>query len=250
MAIYSFLNPVLNPLLGLPPLLSIFIVSGLMALLITLINKFATNQTLMKDIRTRQKSLNKRMKEAKSDPDKLAKIQKESMELSGKQMKGSLKSMIFTFVPAILIFGWLSAHIAYYPLVPDQPFEVSLQFQEFVDGDVSLNVDGESVGLSKPIQDSRVSFKLKLGEGDHVLTYDLDGEPMPGEVYTDVFITSENRYAPVESSYKNQPVSKITLSNEKIIPIPISQNHLGWLGTYIIFSIAFSFGFRKLLKVY
>ncbi len=250
MALYSFLNPVLGPLLKLPPILAILIISGLVALMITLINKYATDQTLMKDIRTRQKSIQKRMKEAKNEPEKLSKIQKESMELSGKQMKASLKSMLFTFVPAILIFGWLSGHLAFYPLQPEQPFDVTLQFQEFIDGEVSLSVDGEPVGKSKEIENSAVSFRLKLDEGDHVLTYSLDGESLGGDVYTDVYITNEPRYAPVEKVFKKKPISKITLSNQKIIPIPVSENHLGWLGTYIIFSIAFSFGLRKLLKVY
>ncbi|MEM2954603.1 MAG: EMC3/TMCO1 family protein [Candidatus Nanoarchaeia archaeon] len=34
-----------------------------------------------------------------------------------------------------------------------------------------------------------------------------------------------------------------------IIPLPFWKGHLGWIGTYIIFSMIFSTAFRKILKV-
>ncbi len=126
----TLLNPVFSPLLGLPALAVIVLLSLVISIIVTLIYKYMTDQTLMKDLKTRQKELQKRMKAAKKEPDKLMKMQKEAMELNMKTMKQSFKPMLLTFIPVIIIFGWLNANIAYEPIMPGQEFNATAVFNE------------------------------------------------------------------------------------------------------------------------
>lgn len=89
------------------PLIFILIFSLVVTIFLTYIYKKFTNQERIKEIKERQKHLQQRMKEAAGDKDKLMEIQKESLSLSGEQMKNSFKPMIITFIPIIIAIWWL-----------------------------------------------------------------------------------------------------------------------------------------------
>lgn len=86
---------------------SVIILSFLITLLITVIYKYTTDQNYMKEIRTKQKQYQKEMKDLRDDPKAMMEKQKEAMSLTGKYFKHSMKPMIYTFLPIILIFGWM-----------------------------------------------------------------------------------------------------------------------------------------------
>ena len=68
----------------------------------------------------------------------------------------------------------------------------------------------------------------------------------------DVIITdsvSDRRYVTPQQKYKGA-ISEIDVGNEKVIGLNLFGWKLGWLGTYIIFSIAFSLTLRKLLGLH
>ncbi len=247
----NLLDPVFSPLLRLPPLVSLFILALLVSLIITLVYKYMTDQTLMKDVKLRQKEIQKKMKAVRKEPDKAMKLQKEAMELNMKYMKQSFKPTLITFLPIILIFGWMNANLAYEPLLPGHDFSVTLVFDDSASGDVSISVpDGVKV-VSSPkaeIKDGVAQFVLNAEAGDYLLVFDHDGLSYDKELS----VTSEQRYAPVVKVFKDKskPLRQIVLSNKKLIPLPVSENHIGWLGTYILFSIFLSMGLRKLLKIY
>lgn len=87
---------------------NILVMSFIITFFITIIYKFTTDQLLLKELKTQVKTYQVQMKEHKSNPQKLMEIQKESMGLNMKYMKHSMKPMLFTFIPIILIFGWLN----------------------------------------------------------------------------------------------------------------------------------------------
>lgn len=253
----TLLNPVFSPLLGLPALAVIVILSLIISIIVTLIYKYMTDQTMMKDLKMRQKELQKRMKAAKKEPDKLMKMQKEAMELNMKTMKQSFKPMILTFIPVIIIFGWLNANIAYEPIMPGQEFTATILFNEGYSGNVDITVpEGiEVTGNSTvEIKDGVAVFNLKGDEGDYLLVFNHDGRHFDKELS----ITTEQRYAPVQKVFKKEPVKMISIGNQKLIAINLFSKdeggffsgRLGWLGAYIIFSLIFGIGLRKLLKIY
>ncbi|MFH1063457.1 MAG: EMC3/TMCO1 family protein [Candidatus Woesearchaeota archaeon] len=253
----SLLNPIFSPILGLPPLVSIVIISLLVSFLITIVYKFMTDQTMMKDLKTRQKEFQKKMKEHRQEPDKLMKIQKQAMEVNMKYMTQSFKPTLITFIPIILIFGWLNANIAFEPIHPGQEFLTTVMMKEGYTGDITMNVpDGITImgQRSKEIIDGVAQFTLKGDEGDYLLVFNHEGRSYDKELS----ITDSQRYAPVQKTFKDSPVQSISLGNNKLIALNfvgkeeggITSGRLGWLGTYILFSLVFSLVLRKALKIY
>jgi uncharacterized membrane protein (DUF106 family) len=256
----SILDPIFSPLLKIPFLLSIVIISFIISLIIVLVYKKFTNQSLMKELKEEIKELQKQMKDLRDKPQEMMKIQKRAMETNMKYMMHSLRPTLITFIPIIIIFGWLNTHMAYFPLVEDQEFSVLLDFVEEAKGDVSI-MDVQDIqilnGNDHTILDNQANFVLNAKAGEYTLEFKHNNES-----YTkDIIITTidQNRVyeRPVEV-FRKQALKKITLSNEKILAfkdIPILQSipwigGFGWLGSYILFSLVFSLGLRKIFKVY
>ena len=84
--------------------------------------------------------MQKKMKAAKGDPQKAMRLQKEAMSVNMDYMKQSFKPTLITFLPIIIIFGWLNAHLAFEPLMPGEDFTATLLFDEEAEGEVSVKV--------------------------------------------------------------------------------------------------------------
>jgi len=243
------LNPVFDPLLSLPMVWVIVIMAFIITFLITVIYKFTTKQSLMKELKDEMKELQKEMKQLKSEPQKMMAVQKKSMQTNMKYMSHSMRSMLFTFIPIILIFGWMNTHLAYEPILPGQEFTTSVLFYNGVNGDVELIVpegisaEGE---LNKEIGDGVIKWVLKGDEGDYLLEYKVDGKSYTKEL----LITEEQTYAKPIKSVKDKTVRQISIDNKKMKVFNLFGWEIGWLGSYIILSIVFSMGLRKLFKVY
>ncbi len=266
MAFSDLLNPVFSPLLKMDPFIAIVLISFLISLMIVLIYKKVTDQNLMKDLKTEIKDLQKQMKELKDKPEQMMKIQKQAMETNTKYMMHSFKPTLFTFIPIILIFGWLNAHMAYYPLVAGNQFSVVINFADGTTGSVTMTAPQGITLLdeaTQTIQSNSVDWALEGDAGTYTLDYKLDGT----EFSHSLIITSsmgDRQYAkPVLNPgdlglSKDSGLQSLTISNKKIQPfkeIPLLGSipwvgGFGWLGTYIVFSIIFSILMRKVLKVY
>ncbi len=103
----SFFNLIFGPIMNLPAPLNLFIISSILTGLITLAYKYLTDQTKMKELKDEMKDMQKKMKEMKDHPDKVMSMQKDAMKKNMEYMKHSMKPTLFTFVPIIIIFGWL-----------------------------------------------------------------------------------------------------------------------------------------------
>lgn len=90
------------------------ILSILLAFFINIITKLTTDQNKLKRIKERQKEIQKSLKEHKHDPQTYIAKQKEAqpeiLKLTKQYMFSSMKSMIYTFIPLIIIFGWMRGH--------------------------------------------------------------------------------------------------------------------------------------------
>ena len=100
----TFLDPVFNPLLGLAPVWIIMIIALIISVLVTLIYKFTTNQSLMKDLKQELKEFQKEIKALRDKPEQALAVQKKAMETNMKYMSHSMKSTLFTLLPVIIIF--------------------------------------------------------------------------------------------------------------------------------------------------
>ena len=234
------------------PLVAVIIISVLVSVLVTLSYKYFTNQAEMKDLKKKMDDYRKEMKENKGDIDRLKSIQKESMTLNLEYMKRTFKPTLISFIPLILILGWLGANLAYEPLLPDQTFTINLDSK--ITGAAVLTASNLTIVSdvnqeTKPSADGKTqqaAWIVKGSEGKHFANIDF-----LGKTYTkDLLITSGQRYINPILTLKNDPnVEKITVGNKKLIVMNLFGWQLGWLGTYIIFSLIISMGLRKLLDI-
>jgi uncharacterized membrane protein (DUF106 family) len=249
----NLLNPILNPLLVYTGYFwTLFILSFVIALIITVIYKYTTNQSLMKDLKNELKEFQKEAKSLRDKPEEAMKVQKRMMETNSKYMMHSLKPMLFTFLPIIIFFGWMSAHLAYSPIMPNEEFSITMNFNDGANGNVVLNLpDGISSinDINQTILANQATWVLKGEEGEYLLNYDFNGITYSNEI----LITSEKTYKPPLNKIKGDVVKDIKVNIEAVKPF----NNLslfgwkpGWLGAYIILSMIFSTVIRKLMKVY
>lgn len=240
-------------LLKMPPLWAILIISLVITLVTTLVYKFTTDQKKMKKLKEDMKGYQKKIKElSKSDPQKAMSIQQEAMKQNMEYMKHSFKSTLYTFIPIIIVFGWLNAHMGYYQLMPNQPFNVTAYFAEGHAQTVSISTIPELELLSnatQTIEKNQASWLLKGGEGDYKLTLNYNNETYDKPL----IISSERKYEQPDKIITDSKMKKIVVGNEKIYPlgnIDFFGWRPNWLWTYILLSILLSIGIRKVLKVY
>jgi len=256
MAFFSFIDPALNfvfgPLLNLPSLWVVIIMSFLISLIIVVIYKYATNQSLMKQLKDEIKALQKQMKELKSEPEKAMAVQKQAMQTNMKYMMQSMKATLITFIPIIILFGWLQAHLAYAPLLPGEEFNVYVTLEEGAKGNITINVPDGITALgekTKKVDNGQVVFKMK-GDAKEYSAPPLEFVFGDKTYSKNVIITNEKTYEPPLSQFKDSPVKSVLLGNKSETMLNLFGWKIGWLGTYIIFALIFSMLLRKVMKVY
>ena len=249
MVFENLLNPIFNPLLNLPTLWVLIILSFLISLIITLITKYATDQNLMKSLKEEIKQLQAEMKELKKEPEKAMQVQKQVMQTNMKYMKQSFKSMFYTFIPIIIIFSWMNTNLAYDPILPGQEFTTSVVFGDDAKGVIELSVPHGIIidgAAKKEVKDCVVKWILSGKEGEYLLEYIFEGKKYSKEV----LITRENKYIEPVKVIKKDIIKSIEIGNAPKKLLNLFGWKIGWLGTYIIFSIMFSLVIRKIIKVY
>ncbi|MFQ5620876.1 MAG: EMC3/TMCO1 family protein [Candidatus Nanoarchaeia archaeon] len=234
-------------LLGWDPLYAVLVISVGVSLFIVLIQKYTTDQDLMKRLKGELKELQSEAKSLREHPEKAMAVNKQMMETNMKYMMQSMRSTIFTLLPIFLMFGWMSANFAYVPLDVGTEFTVSGMFTGD-NGEVSLEVP-EGISLvseeTQTIAAGKAEWALK-GEkvGEYLLKYEYKDK-----TYTSpVIITSQQEYAPFEKIIDSEGFDKVVTNYKKLEILP--WLNWGWLGSYIVFSILGSMIFRKWFDVY
>ena len=250
MAYYDFLNVIFAPLLMLPILWIVIIMSFIVSIIIIIITKYTTDQTLMKKLKDDIKEYQKQIKELKGNPTKAMEVQKKSMELNMKYMMHSLKPTVITFIPIILIFGWMSSTFAYESIKPHEEFSVSVFLDKNTNGHIELIVPEGLTSADekvKKIENDKATWELKGEEGEHILEFVYNEEKQQKSV----LITHDNEYIEPNKNIKDSSIKNIQINYKKSIILPIGyKDWFGWLGTYIWSSIIFTMVLRKVMKVY
>ncbi len=245
------LNPILQPILNSNPFWGVVLLAFAITLLITLAYKFLTDQKEMKRLKDEQKGFQARMKELRDQPEEMMKVQKEAMSVNMKYMKQSFKVTLITFLPLILVFGWMNAHLEHEPIFPGERYSVTAEFAEGVTGEALLEASEGTQIISNAAQEikSDVTWNLKSSAGEHIVTVKSNGD----EQSRKVLITKELKYEPKVETYDRSDIMAITVNYNKLRPlgsISLFGWQPGWLGVYIVISILCSIGLRKLMKIY
>lgn len=235
----------------LPSFWTIFFLSFLITLGTTLIYKYTTDQKRMRQLKEESKKFQEKLRAARNEPEKMMKIQSQAMKVNLELMKHSLKPTLYTFIPIIIIFWLLSSSIAYQNIAPQEEFTITAVFAEGITGNATLSfVPGVTLlsNATQQVQDGRAAWNVKADAGTYKAALSFAG----ASVEKQFLISSENEYLPPVQTFKG-PVEKIVIGNKPTRPFgesfAIFGWHPGWLATYIILSILFSLGLRKLLNV-
>ena len=105
-SVHYVLNPTAGFLLNWNLNIGMLIVVFVITLLTTFVQKYATDQEALKELRKEQKEISQQMKEFKAHPEKLLELQKKQFKLIPKQMKLSMRAIAYTGIPFILFFRW------------------------------------------------------------------------------------------------------------------------------------------------
>ena len=97
----------IQPFVEASPRISIILAAFIISLFISLVNYFVLDKERMHEIKGRQKALQEEMKKHKDNPQRLMELQKEMFSHMGETFKHSMKPMLITFVPLILLFPLL-----------------------------------------------------------------------------------------------------------------------------------------------
>ena len=136
MTMYTPLDPVFGILFNLTAdtnfnmLLGVSFMSILVSIIIMLVTAKVTDQKEMKRTREKMKKLQEKLKVAqkKKDTKQANKLSKDMMTMQTAMMSNSMKPMLYTFVPIIIIFGWLRQYAVLQDFVEVQGYLVTLPF--------------------------------------------------------------------------------------------------------------------------
>ena len=112
-SVHAILNPsagwlLLNLNITLGMLVIVFIIS----ISTTLIQKYATDQEALRELKKEQKILQEEMKKYKEHPEKMAELSKKQFAFIPKTFKLTSRSIMFTGIPFILFFRWFNDFFA------------------------------------------------------------------------------------------------------------------------------------------
>ena len=107
-SIHYILDPSAGVLLNWKLNLGMLIIVFVITTITTIVQKYATDQKTIKEMRKEQKEMQKQMNEFKNNPDKLMELQKKQFAMMPKQMKLSMRAIIYTGIPFILFFRWFN----------------------------------------------------------------------------------------------------------------------------------------------
>ncbi|HII17327.1 TPA: DUF106 domain-containing protein [Candidatus Woesearchaeota archaeon] len=248
------LDPIFGPILHLDPVWAIIIITFIITLIITVIYKFSTDQGAMKSLKQEMKDIQKQMREVKDDPKKVMELNKVSMQKAGEQMRHSLKPMLITMLPILIIFTWFASNLAYYPITPGQEFTTTVILNPAFAGNLSIEAPGlETIGDTFPQLSEetkgwlfkknlkKASWRLKGSEGEYDILYQIGDN----HYSKDIIITNAKKYKQPENPVNDGIVQSIRIDNE-----PIRVLGMSWFWAYFLFALVFNSLLRKLLKVH
>jgi uncharacterized membrane protein (DUF106 family) len=257
MSFTSFLDPVFNPLLDLHPFISIFIMAFLVTFLVTIVYKYTTDQKRMKQLKTELKEYQDKIRALAKEnkPEKAMALQSQAMQKNLEYMKHSFKATLWTMIPVLILFLWMSQNLAYHAIPANQEFTVTAHFAEGHAPNATLSTipelmlstpETQEIKYDEKEKDYLAVWRMKGGVGEYKLSIKYNGE-----TYDHVtLISDEKKYSTPEKIIPDSKLKKIVVGNDKVIAFEIFGIKFNWFWTYLILSILLSLLIRKILQVY
>lgn len=263
------------------PGIVIFVIAIVLGLASSLVMKFATGKEA-KEAREKQKAMSKDLKKAlkANDTKKAKELQKELMSSSLSSMRFSLKPMLITFIPFILVFSWMSGA---YGTLGDVNYEMSLSNQNSSIFDCPSQTQsnqhnycspsyyngtlkgGQTLDFSITVSPSQAikteaDVKVRAKDADGKNEYFasaktitvLNGEPEKNPLYQE----ESNQIEITPKFQSNSTNGNMVKYNFKLINhnagkvVTLFGIDMTWFWWYLIIALPFSFIAGRLLKTY
>jgi len=127
-------------------------------------------------------------------------------------------------------------------------------FADGISGDAELIIDDTSsfspgTEAIQTIAAQQASWSIKSDAGTHDITVKVGDI----EETRQVLITTDLDYLPMEETFSHSDIAKIDINYKKLRPageFALFGWQPGWLGWYIIFSLVFSLGIRRVMGLH
>lgn len=114
---HAVLDPTVGKLLLWNSSYGMLILTAIITMITTILQKYTTDQAEIKRLKEEQKKIQAEMKINKDNPKKMMELQKKTMELTFNEMMPlTMKPLMYTAIPFILLFRWFGAFFVDYPL--------------------------------------------------------------------------------------------------------------------------------------
>jgi uncharacterized membrane protein (DUF106 family) len=110
-SVHAVLDPTFGVLLKWNLYIGFILIIALTSLILTLAQKYLSDQKQLRELKKEQKILNEEMKKYKEHPEKLLELQKKQLEFIPKTFELTLKPIMFTSIPIILFFRWFGQYL-------------------------------------------------------------------------------------------------------------------------------------------
>jgi uncharacterized membrane protein (DUF106 family) len=108
----KILDPTLGLMVSWNAYIGFLVIIAFTSLILTLSQKYLSDQKELKEIKKEQKYLQDEMKKFKEHPEKLLELQKKQLEFFPRTFELTTKPLLYTTVPIILLFRWFSDHFS------------------------------------------------------------------------------------------------------------------------------------------
>jgi len=104
--VHSVLDPTAGALLNWNLTLGMLVIVFVIGLITTLVQKYATDQKTLREMKAEQKKLQRDLKKLERGSKEYQEMTMKSLSFMGPMMKLSMRAMVFTGIPFILFFRW------------------------------------------------------------------------------------------------------------------------------------------------
>ncbi len=115
-SVHAAFDPTLGKMLDWNVTLGLIIITAVLNLITTLLHKKVTDQDMLKTIKEEQKLVNEEMKLYKDNPNKTMELSKKSMELAFKTFPITMRPVVYTAIPFILLIRWFTDYFKENPV--------------------------------------------------------------------------------------------------------------------------------------
>lgn len=107
-SVHAVLDPSAGALLNLHLEVGMIIIVLVITFITTIVQKYATDQKAMKELREEQKILQKEMEKYKDHPEKIAELSRQQLKFIPRTYKLMSRGILFTGIPFVLFFRWFN----------------------------------------------------------------------------------------------------------------------------------------------